>query len=187
MIIHIKNMVCDRCVMAVSELFHQLGLHPTSVHLGQVEVDDSDWSDDRLEQIDAELAKLGFERIDDRRSRIIEQIKQVVIETMRTDMSRMSQKWSELISDKLHYDYTYLSGLFSSVEGITLEQYIIRQKVERTKELLVYDELSMSEIAWQLGYSSTAHLSNQFKKVTGLPPSHFRSLGADRRKPIDKV
>ncbi len=187
MIIHIKNMVCDRCVMAVSELFHQMGLYPTSVHLGQVEIDDAHWSDDRLEQIDAELAKLGFERIDDRRSRIIEQIKKVVIETMRTDMSRMSQKWSELISDKLHYDYTYLSGLFSSVEGITLEQYIIRQKVERTKELLVYDEFSLSEIAWQLGYSSTAHLSNQFKKVTGLPPSHFRSLGADRRKPIDKV
>ncbi len=187
MIIHIKNMVCDRCVMAVSELFRQLGLQPTSVHLGQVEIDDARLNDDRLEQIDAELAKLGFERIDDRRSRIIEQIKQVIIEMMRTDMSRMSQKWSELISDKLHYDYTYLSGLFSSVEGITLEQYIIRQKVERTKELLVYDEFSLSEIAWQLGYSSTAHLSNQFKKVTGLPPSHFRNVGTDRRKPIDKV
>lgn len=187
MIIHIKNMVCDRCVMAVSELFHHLGLHPTSVHLGQVEIDDTLWDDARLEQIDAELSKLGFERIDDRRSRIIELIKQVVIETMRTDMSRMSKKWSELISEKLHYDYTYLSGLFSSVEGITLEQYIIRQKVERIKELLVYDELSLSEIAWQLGYSSTAHLSSQFKKVTGLPPSHFRNVGADRRRPVDKI
>lgn len=187
MVIHIKNMVCDRCVMAVSELFHHLGLHPTSVHLGEVEIDESDMDDVKLKQLDSELAKLGFERIDDRRSRIIEQIKQVVIETMRTDLSRMNIKWSDLISERLHYEYTYLSALFSSVEGITLEQYIIRQKVERIKELIVYDELSLSEIAWQLGYSSTAHLSSQFKKVTGLPPSHFKRLGAERRTPIDKV
>jgi len=187
MILHIKNMVCARCVMAVSDLFHRIGIHPTSVHLGQVEIDDADWDEAKLGHIDSELLKLGFERIDDRRSRIIEQIKQVVIETMRTDLSRMKSNWSDLIAEKLHYDYAYLSSLFSSIEGITLEQYIIRQKVERIKELLVYDELSLSEIAWQLGYSSTAHLSNQFKKVTGLPPSHFRQLGAGRRNPVDKI
>lgn len=180
-------MVCDRCVMAVSELFHRIGIHPISVHLGQVEVEESELSQQQLNLIDGALLKLGFERIDDRRSRIIEQIKQVVIETMRSDLSKMTMKWSDLIADRLHYDYTYLSSLFSSVEGITLEQYIIRQKVERIKELIVYDELSLSEIAWQLGYSSTAHLSNQFKKVTGLPPSHFKRLGAERRTPIDKV
>lgn len=173
--------------MAVSELFHRIGIHPVSVHLGQVEIEETELSEQQLNQIDNELLKLGFERIDDRRSRIIEQIKQVVIETMRSDLSKMTIKWSDLISDRLHYDYTYLSSLFSSVEGITLEQYIIRQKVERIKELIVYDELSLSEIAWQLGYSSTAHLSNQFKKVTGLPPSHFKRLGAERRTPIDKI
>ena len=173
--------------MAVSDLFDRLDLHPVAVRLGEVELAEELTDADQLAKLDIELVRLGFERIDDRRSRIIEQIKQLVLETIRSEAGKMKLNWSDVISDRLHYDYNYISSLFSSVEGITLEQYIIRQKIERIKELLVYDELSLSEIAWQLGYSSTAHLSNQFKKVTGLPPSHFRSLGAERRKPLDQV
>lgn len=173
--------------MVVSDLFHKHDVHPVAVRLGEVELDGEIPDPVKLAQLDEELIRLGFERIDDRRSRIIEQIKQLVLETIRKDLSKMKLNWSDLITDHLNYEYHYLSSLFSSIEGITLEQYIIRQKVERIKELLVYDELSLSEIAWQLGYSSTAHLSNQFKKITGLPPSHFRNLGSERRKPIDKV
>ncbi len=185
--LHIRNMVCDRCIQAVKSTLLDLGFHPTSVVLGEVELVEESLSPQQLAAIDQALNAVGFERIDDRRGRIIEKIKTFVIRQIREAEGEQRTNWSDLIADELHYEYSYLSALFSSVEGITLEQYIIRQKIERVKELLVYDELSLGEIAWKLGYSSTAHLSSQFKKVTGLPPSHFKAMGGSRRKPLDKI
>src|SRR5690606_8974309 len=142
---------------------------------------------EKLAQLDASLENLGFERIDDRKGRLIENIKKVVLEVIHGNkLQKQKYNWSVILSEKLHYDYNYLSGLFSSVEGITLEQYIIRQKTERAKELLFYDELTLTEIADLLGYSSVAHLSGQFKKVTGFTPSQFKKMkkAGSRRKPI---
>jgi len=185
----IKNMVCDRCVLVVRQELEKLGVAPEGVTLGEVKLAQP-LPEDKLRQFDAALTGLGFERIDDRRARLIESIKQTVIEIIhRGRPGRQKFNWSTILSEKLHYDYNYLSALFSSVEGITLEQYIIRQKIEKVKELLFYDELTLSEIADKLGYSSVAHLSGQFKKVTGFTPSELKkSRGSQSgRKPIDNI
>jgi AraC-like DNA-binding protein len=129
----------------------------------------------------------GFELIDDKKSRVIEQIKKLILELIKKDYPEKKVSLSVYLTENLHHDYTYISSLFSSVEGKTIENYFILQKVEKIKEYLVYDELSISEIAYKLGYSSVAHLSNQFKKVTGLTPSHFKSIGAIKRQPIDNL
>ncbi len=182
-------MVCNRCVMTVREVFERQGLHPEKVALGEVVLRE-ELSVSQKESIDKSLADLGFERIDDRKARLIESIKNKIIGIIhRSETVNLKFNWSKVLADELHYDYNYLSNLFSSVEGITLEQYIIRQKIERVKELLFYDELNLSEIAHRLGYSSVAHLSAQFKKVTGMTPSALkksRSAG-DARKPLDGV
>jgi AraC-like DNA-binding protein len=133
------------------------------------------------------LERAGFELISDRNSRIIEKIKNVIITQVHHNADELRLKFSELISAELHYDYSYLSKLFSEVEGVTIEHYIIIQKIEKVKELMAYDELSLTQIADTLGYSSVAHLSSQFKKITGLPPSHFKNLGGRLRKPLDKL
>src|SRR5690606_36069809 len=133
------------------------------------------------------LQTLGFELIDDKRSRQIMQIKSAIIDLVHQRNNSIKINLSNYVSNKLNHDYTYLSNLFSEVEGTTIEKYFIAQKIEKVKELLVYDELSLSEISFQLNYSSVAYLSNQFKKVTGLTPSHFKQIRADKRKPLDKV
>jgi AraC family transcriptional regulator len=186
----IKNMVCNRCVLAVQQVFEKTGLHPKKVVLGEVTLKEDAVSDQQLKQLDTELHALGFERIDDRKARLIEGMKNKIIQLIHHS-ERVDRKhnWSDILSEEMHYEYNYLSSLFSSVEGITLEQYIIRQKIERAKELLFYDELNLSEIADRLGYSSVAHLSAQFKKVTGLTPSELKkSRQMDKiRKPLDNI
>ncbi|MBL7861907.1 MAG: helix-turn-helix transcriptional regulator [Cyclobacteriaceae bacterium] len=187
--LHIKNMVCNRCVMAVGQEFEKLGLHPETIVLGEVRLHQHP-TPEQLDQLDQSLNALGFERIDDRKARLIEGIKNKVIQLIH-HTNRLDRKhtWSVILSEAMHYEYNYLSNLFSSVEGITLEQYIIRQKVERAKELLFYDELTLSEIADRLGYSSVAHLSAQFKKVTGLTPSELKNSRTieQSRKPLDTL
>jgi YesN/AraC family two-component response regulator len=188
--LYIKNMVCDRCKMVVNQELEKLGFHPEKVALGEVELKENNISAEQQKQIDDALLAVGFERIDDRKARLIENIKKKIIQLIHhTDRINLKVNWSTLLADEAHHEYGYLSNLFSSMEGITLEQYIIRQKIERVKELLLYDELSLSEIADKLGYSSVAHLSGQFKKVTGLTPSELKkSRQIDQaRKPLDSI
>lgn len=187
--LYIKNMVCQRCVQAVNQVFTKLGLHVQKITLGEIQVDEDPLTDPQLQTIDDELAAMGFERIDDRKARLIEAIKNSVIHKIHhVDEVDRKFNWSTVLADELHYEYNYLSNLFSSVEGITLEQYIIRQKIERVKELLFYDELNLSEIANKLGYSSVAHLSSQFKKITGFTPSELKKMRTEQpRKPLDQI
>lgn len=188
--LYIKNMVCNRCITAVEQELERQGLRPKKISLGEAVIEESELSEDQERKLDTALVNLGFERIDDRKGRLIEAIKNKVIQKIHhTDKINLKFNWSSILSEDLHYEYNYLSNLFSSVEGITLEQYIIRQKIEKVKELLFYDELNLSEIAYRLGYSSVAHLSAQFKKVTGLTPSELKkSRGIDQnRKPLDSV
>lgn len=179
-------MVCQRCILAVQNTFSEAGYSPVNVILGQVELDEVVRKED-LNGIRDKLNKLGFEIIDDKNSRVIEEIKGIIISLIQNDSFDSSTNLSSIINSKMNKDYNYLSNLFSSVEGITIEKYFINQKIERVKELLVYDELTLSEIAYKLGYSSVAHLSTQFKKITGLTPSHFKGIGNYKRKPLDEV
>ena len=188
MTLHVKNMVCNRCVMAVDNLLKELGYSDYKVGLGLVELKEEELSKEKKGLLKEKLEDIGFELIDDRKSQLIEAIKNFIIQKIHyEDLQGQSVNWSDLIADNLHYEYKYLSRLFSSVDGITIEQFIIHQKIERTKELLIYDELTLSEIAWKLGYSSVAHLSNQFKNVTGMTPKSFKQIGAEKRKPLDQV
>ncbi len=179
-------MVCSRCKMVVKSELENAGLHPLSVELGEVEVEEEP-SADILKQLDNSLRNLGFEIIDNRKSRIIEQIKNTIVELIYNRNENISINLSKYISQLLHYDYRYLSNLFSEVEGITIEKYFIAQKIERVKELLKYDELTLSQIADRLGYSSVAYLSNQFKKQTGLTPSFFKSQKENIRKNLEDL
>lgn len=183
--IYIKNMVCDRCVMVVRSELEKLNLHPVSVELGQVELSE-DITEEKKAELNTILEKVGFEIIDDKRSRIIEKIKNSIIQLVQKESPERKINLSDHLSQELHYDYNYLSTLFSEIEGITIEKFLIRQKIEKAKELLVYDELTLSQIADFLGYSSVAHLSSQFKQVTGFTPSYFKTI-REKRKSIDKV
>ena len=185
-ILYIKNMVCRRCVMAVEDLLERLGLHPVSIDLGSASIEE-DITPEMKGRIAAELEKIGFELIDDRKSRLIEQIRSEVIRLVHYSGEGIRTNLSDYLSSKLNRDYGYLSRLFSEISGTTIEKYFIAQKIERAKELLAYGELSLGEIADELGYSSAAYLSSQFKSVTGLTPSHFRTMKGSRRKAIDKV
>lgn len=184
--LYIKNMVCNRCIMVVKNELEKLGYEPANVSLGEVELN-SELTDTEKQNLDDHLQTFGFELIDDRKSRLIGQIKSLIIELVHQQNNELKSNLSDYLSIKLHHDYTYLSNLFSEVEGTTIEKYFIAQKIEKVKELLVYDELSLSEIAFRLNYSSVAYLSNQFKKVTGLTPSHFRQIKENKRKPLDEV
>jgi AraC-like DNA-binding protein len=172
--------------MVVENELRQLGYHPANIVLGEVEVEEALSQDDK-ERINTHLLKFGFELIDDKKSRLISQIKSLIIALVHEHDSELSMNLSDYLSQKLLQDYSHLSALFSDVEGTTIEKYFIAQKIEKVKELLVYDELSLSEIADRLNYSSVAYLSNQFKKVTGLTPGHFKKIKADKRKPLDEV
>ena len=182
----VKNMVCNRCILVVQNELDKLDLEVRNIKLGEVTLKRNltIYERHRLEEA---LIPLGFEVIDDKKSQLIEKIKNVIIDLVHYQNNEAKTNLSDILSDKLHHDYNYLSNLFSEVEGTTIEKYFIAQKVEKVKELLVYDELSLSEIAWRLNYSSAAYLSNQFKKVTGLTPSHFKQIREDKRKPLDKV
>lgn len=182
-------MVCNRCKIVVKQELEKLGLTPEKIELGEVQLREAALTGEQLELVDRSLAAVGFERIDDRKARMIEAIKKKVIQKIHgVDQIDRKFNWSDIIAEELHYDYAYLSTLFSSVEGITLEQYIIRQKIEKAKELLLYDEFNLSEIAGKLGYSSVAHLSSQFKKITGFTPSELKKArGESVRRPLDSV
>jgi YesN/AraC family two-component response regulator len=184
--VFVKNMVCDRCIMAVENEVDKLGLSAKSVKLGEIDFEKT-LSKAEMESLENVLVPLGFEIIDDKRSQLIEKIKSIVIELVHRQDGEMKENISDILSKGLGHDYNYLSNLFSKVEGTTIEKYLIAQKIEKVKELLVYDELSLSEIAFRLNYSSVAYLSNQFKKVTGLTPSHFKQIRDNKRKPLDKV
>lgn len=184
--LYIKNMVCSRCRMVVKSELEKAGIQFLSVELGEIELS-KEPSDSQLEKLDVGLKSMGFEMIDDKKSRMIEKIKNHVVKLIHHSEDGIKINLSEYLADKLHYDYTYLSNLFSEVENTTIEKYYISQRVEKIKELLVYDELSLSEIADKLGYSSVAYLSSQFKKVTGLTPSYYKSLKEHKRKNIEEL
>lgn len=184
--LYIKNMVCNRCIMVVQNELDKLGLITKSIKLGEVHLDEI-LNPETKQLISDAIFPMGFELIDNKKSRIIEKIKNIIIDLVQNHNSHTKTNLSEHLSSELNQDYANLSNLFSEVEGTTIEKYFIAQKIEKIKELLVYDELSLKEIAYRLNYSSVAYLSNQFKKITGLTPSHFRKIGRDKRKSLDQV
>lgn len=179
-------MVCNRCILVVEQTLREMNYSFRSVSLGEI-ILEKGLSVNERESLQERLLNLGFVIIDDKKSRLIEEIKILVIELIYNKSNTVNQNLSSYISEKLNYDYAYLSNLFSEVEGITIEKYAILQRIERVKELLVYDELTLSEIAYKMGYSNVAYLSNQFKKITGLTPSYFKKVGLTKRKPLDQI
>lgn len=179
-------MVSNRCKMAVKEALKNLGLHFIVVDLGEVDLMESLTLDQRVE-LKSILQTSGLELMDDKRAVLIEKIKNAIVEMVHHTNELIKVNFSDFLSQKLNLDYTYLANLFSEVQGTTIEQFIISHKIERIKELIIYGELSITEIAWKMNYSSVAHLSNQFKKMTGLTPSHFKQLKEKRRSPIEEI
>jgi AraC family transcriptional regulator len=187
MILHIKNMVCDRCLMAVQQTLELHGLEIKHINLGSVEIE-PELDENQLVELSGSLSLLGFELIDKEKDKLVEQIKSIIIETVHhSHAAKVNINFSELISSRLHKDYSYLSRLFSDHENKTIEKFIIHQKVEKVKELLEYGELNLNEIAWEMGYSSSAHLSTQFKSVTGESPSIYKTKSKLTRKALDKL
>ncbi len=184
--LYIKNMVCNRCKMVVKDELTKFVVHPTSVKSGEVEITE-ELNSEKKSELNKALQSFGFELIDDKKSQLIEKIKNTIVDLVHYSDEQLSTNFSEHISQLLHHDYNYLSNLFSEVEGTTIEKYFISQKIEKVKELLKYDELSLSEIADRLGYSSVSYLSNQFKKQTGLTPSFYKSLKQNSRKNLDDL
>jgi AraC family transcriptional regulator len=184
--LYIKNMVCGRCVKVVKEELEKLGINYNYVQLGEVGLN-APVDNKKLEDLRANLLENGFELIDDLRTKLIEKVKTLIINSIYRSSKPEEINYSDYLSKETGKPYTFLSSLFSSVENTTIEKYIILQKIERAKELLVYDELTLSEIAYQLGYSSSQHLSNQFKKVTGFTPTYFKELKEHKRSFIDKI
>jgi AraC-like DNA-binding protein len=187
-ILLIKNMVCHRCVLAVENILRQAGINFNKVLFGEIHLAEEITSEQK-EILREKLSRIGFELIDNQLGGLVEKIKALVIKKARNEAEENNNKikLSEYLSRKLHHEYTYLSSLFSSVEGRTIEAFFIEQRIEKAKELLVYGQLTLSQIAFDLDYSSVAHLSNQFKKITGLTPSYFKQIGAQKRKALDKI
>ena len=179
-------MVCSRCKMVVKDELIKFGLYPKNVELGEVETEE-ELDDSRKNKLNMILQSFGFEIIDDKKSRLIEKIKNIIIDLVHYSEDRPAINFSDYISNELHHDYHYLSNLFSEVEGTTIEKYFIAQRIEKVKELLKYDELSLSQIADKLGYSSVAYLSTQFKKQTGLTPSFYKSQKQNNRRNIEDL
>jgi len=175
-----------RCKIVVKEELKKLGLHYVLVDLGEVDIME-DITNDQRDQIRVALMKSGLELMDDKKAVLIEKIKNVIIEMVHYKDELLKVNFSDYLSEKLNYDYTYMANLFSEIQGTTIEKFIIAHKIERVKELIIYDEMNLTEIAWMMHYSSVAHLSNQFKKITGLTPSHFKSLKDKRRNAIEDV
>lgn len=183
--LYIKNMVCNRCKMVVKSELEKFGLHPTAVELGEVDISE-ELNKEQKKKANEMLQSFGFELMDDKKSRIIEKIKTTIVELIYSEQ-QLHVNFSDYISKLIAHDYSHISKLFTEVEGITIEKYFITQKIERVKELLVYDELSLSEIADNLYYTDVSHLSKQFKKITGLTPSHFKQLKDKKRKSIEEL
>lgn len=179
-------MVSNRCKLGVKEVLKNRGLHFVVVDLGEVDIMENISTEER-EQLKKDLLASGLELMDDKRAVLIEKIKNVIIEMVHHTEDEMNVNFSNFLSEKLNHSYTYLANLFSEVQGTTIEQFIISHKIERVKELIMYGELNITEIAWKMNYSSVAHLSNQFKKITGLTPSHFKQLKNKRRSPIEEI
>ena len=184
--LHIKNMVCKRCIMVVKEQLERLGLHPVSVELGIAVLPDK-VTDETCLAVKAALEPLGFELMDDKKLQVVEQVKDAIIELVHYSDSSLKGNLSDYLAGKFNRDYSVLSKLFSEITHTTIEKYLIAQKIERAKELLVYGELSLNEIADKLNYSSAAYLSAQFKRITGLTPGYFKKLKENKRKPLDEV
>jgi len=181
-------MVCDRCKYAVSNILNELDLKYLSVSLGVIDFGEPHPCNSEINILRIKLESIGFEIIQDNKSKLVEKIKMSIIELVNSQDEFNKLRLSIYLNEKLNHDYAYLSNLFSSVEGVTIEQYLINHKVEKIKELIVYGEQNLTEISQLLGYSSLSHLSNQFKKVTGLTPSHFKRLRNERlRKSLDKM
>ncbi|WP_417128371.1 helix-turn-helix domain-containing protein [Phocaeicola sp.] len=184
--IYIKNMVCRRCILTVTDIFREKGISPLEVELGTV-VLSHPLSSEKLKEIQVRLEHYGFEILDDKRMQIVEQIRVGVIEYVRQPELQDKMNLSDYLQQKCHREYSFLSKLFSEMQGLSIEKYCIQQKVERVKELLFYGELTVSEIADKLHYSSVAHLSAQFKSLTGLSPSRFRQMKEHKLKPLDEI
>ena len=184
--LYIKNMVCSRCIMVVKNELAKFGLQPESVVLGEAVVAE-ELNPQQKNHLNQVLLSFGFVMIDDKKGRTIEKIKNAIVALVHYSEEQLKINFSKHISNELHQDYNYLSNLFSEVEGTTIEQYFISQKIEKVKELLVYDELSLSEIAVQMSYSSVSHLSRQFKKVTGFTPTYYKQLKERKRTPIEEL
>lgn len=179
-------MVCIRCKMVVKSELEKLGLHFSGLELGEVEIRDK-ISKDQLDNLAAALKLTGLELMDDSKQILVEKIKTIIIELIHHTDEQIKINLSDYLTDKLNHNYTYLSNLFSDVKGTTIEQFYLANKIEKVKELLVYDELNLTEIAWKLHYSSISHLSNQFKKMTGLTPSHFKKLRKHKRTALGNL
>jgi AraC-like DNA-binding protein len=186
MMLYIKYMVSNRCKLLVKEALTDLGLHFILVELGVVEIMET-LSPTQLQSLNAVLTEAGLEIMDDKKAKLVERIKNVVIEMVHHSEEIPKTNFSDYISDKLSHDYTYLANLFSETQGSTIEHFIIAHKTERIKELIIYDEMNITEIAFKMNYSSVAHLSSQFKKVTGLSPTRFKQLKERKRNPIEEI
>jgi AraC-like DNA-binding protein len=184
----VKNMVCHRCILAVEDILQNEKIPFQKVSIGEINLME-ELSQDQKDRLTEKLNKIGFEIIDNYSGGLIEKIKQAVIKRARNeaDEKDSKKKLSNYLSEKVNHEYTYLSSLFSSVEGRTIENYFIEQRIEKAKELLIYGQLTLSQIAFDLEYSSVAHLSTQFKKVTGLTPTYFKHVGMVKRKSLDKI
>ncbi|MBB2146217.1 helix-turn-helix domain-containing protein [Pedobacter sp. LMG 31464] len=185
--LYIKNMVCNRCKMVVKTELEQLGFNPVSVQLGKVELLQETLSTTQSETIKEKLNKFGFELLTDKKKQLTEQIKTAIIELIHYQTEPLKSNLSDYLSKKLNTEYAYLSAVFSETEQSTIEKYFIQQKIEKVKELLTYGEHSLSEIAFQLNYSSVAHLSTQFKKVSGQTPSEYKAFQHTIRKTLDEI
>ena len=179
-------MVCDRCILAIKQQLENTGISYHNVNLGEVELD-IEPTHEQLERFNKNLTAIGFELLDDKKSILIDKIKTVIIEMIHYSEELPTINYSDYISEKLDYDYTYLSNIFSEVKGITIQHFIIMHKIEKVKELLLYDEMNLSEISYKLHYSSVSHLSNQFKKITGLSPSFFKKLRQKRTANLEDL
>jgi AraC-like DNA-binding protein len=186
MILYIKYMVSIRCKLVVKSELDKLGLHYTVVELGEAHIME-DLTDEQRTQLKTDLLKSGLELMDDKKAILVERIKNVIVEMVHYEDELPKVNFSDYLSEKLNYNYTYLANLFSETKGITIEHFMILHKIEKVKELILYDELNLSEIAWRLHYSSVAHLSHQFKKITGLTPSYFKSLKEKRQDTLENL
>jgi AraC-like DNA-binding protein len=187
-VLFVKNMVCHRCILAVEEVLKNSAIPFQQVITGEIHLSEN-IAKQQIDLLSAGLAKIGLELIDNRMTSTIEKIKQLVIKKARNEVDEKETKLklSIYLSQHLHHEYTYLSSFFSSVEGRTIENYFIEQRIEKVKELLVYKQMTLSQIAFEIEYSSVAHLSNQFKKITGLTPSFFKQVGSHKRKLLDQI
>jgi len=179
-------MFSNRCKVVVKEELKELGLHFILVGLGEVEIME-DISAGQRQQLKIALHESGLELMDDKKAILIEKIKSVIIDMVHQTGEGIKTNFSDFLSAKLNYDYTYMANQFSEVQGTTIEQFIISNKIEKIKEMLIYDDINITEIAYRMNYSSVAHLSNQFKKVTGLSPSHFKQLKNKKQGPDDEI